>query len=582
MKVRQMMFSRVLKIDGFFDDYLRIIMQKQLLDTELWQKCVNVFSSGIDDNDRGWRGEYWGKMMRGACLVYSVTRSPELYGTLTQAVKGLLEKQEKSGRISSYSVENEFFGWDIWARKYVMTGLQHYLDICDDPAFSQRIMKALVAHADYITEHIGEGKINILDTGLYWGSVNSASILEPFVRLYADTKNTGYLDFAEYIIKSGGCAQGNLIHCVNEGKAPFEFPETKAYETMSFFEGLLAYYEVTGKKEYLDCVIKFTDSVLKTDYTAIGSCGCTHELFDNSTVKQTEPSDKIMQETCVTVTLMRLLTRLFNVTGGKKYINAFRKSALNALSGALNINGYEQYGMEKKVFLPGMVFDSYSPVCDGSRARGIGGFKQFANGSYFGCCACIASAGFALYPLMCVTEKGGTISVNYIECGEYETSVGDNTVRISVSPGKIKITAPEDLRFTLKLTGGDNYTRITAGKEKDIAGEGGYYIFNSIGNGDSIEFVTEPLFKEETINGKSTFNFGGYALAADTAKTPAYKPGEKIMFTRDENGAVTYEALSPHEGEQIRISVNTEKGNLILTDYAAAGQDGKSLVTVWF
>ena len=574
------MFPAINLTEGDFREYLRVISEKQLLNRELWKNCVGVFSTGIDDEDRGWRGEYWGKMMRGACLVYSVTKSEELYAVLTEAVEGLLKKQEASGRISAYSVKNEFYGWDIWARKYVMTGLQHFIDICRDSGLSERIMKALTAHADYIVEHIGEGRIDILETGLYWGSVNSASILEPFVRLYADTKEQKYLDFAEYIIGTGGCNLGSLIDCVKEGKAPFEFPETKAYETMSFFEGLLAYYPVTGKEEYLGYVIKFADRLLETDYTAIGSCGCTHELFDNSTLMQTEPKNDIMQETCVTVTLMRLFSRLFLVTGDKTYINAVRKSALNALAGALNINGYEQFSRETKTFLPGMVFDSYSPLCDGARALGIGGFKRFADGSHFGCCACIASAGFALYPLMSVTGDEKTVSVNYILCGEYEFG----KIRVLVSDDKIKITAPGDVKFNLKVTSGDEYLKISAVKNGGTpqADENGYYIFEGVKNGDEFSLKTVRVLKEERVNSKSTFNLGGYALAADTAKTSAYNPGKKINFSRDENGGIIYEEVAPSEGEKLRVIAKTDSGDLILTDYSSAGQDGKSLVTVWF
>ena len=102
---------------------------------------------------------------------------------------------------------------------------------------------------------------------------------------------------------------------------PFQYPEVQAYETMSFFEGALAYYEVTGEEKYFDAVTKFADAVLKSDITIIGSAGCTHELFDNSAEKQTDEVQvgTIMQETCVTVTWMRLQERLLRLTGNEMY-----------------------------------------------------------------------------------------------------------------------------------------------------------------------------------------------------------------------------------------------------------------------
>ena len=59
---------------------------KQLNDKELWKKFANQFRVRLDSNDLGWRGEYWGKMMRGGCLIYRYFANEELYKTLTFVV----------------------------------------------------------------------------------------------------------------------------------------------------------------------------------------------------------------------------------------------------------------------------------------------------------------------------------------------------------------------------------------------------------------------------------------------------------------------------------------------------------------
>ena len=54
-------------------------------------------------------------------------------------------------------------------------------------------------------------------------------------------------------------------------------------------------------------MIRFAKRVFASDITAIGCAGCTHELFDHSGVRQLDVTEKgIMQETCVTVTWMKL------------------------------------------------------------------------------------------------------------------------------------------------------------------------------------------------------------------------------------------------------------------------------------
>ena len=48
--------------------------------------CRAVQGGYIDDENLGWRGEYWGKMMRGACITYKYTQSSKLYGILENTV----------------------------------------------------------------------------------------------------------------------------------------------------------------------------------------------------------------------------------------------------------------------------------------------------------------------------------------------------------------------------------------------------------------------------------------------------------------------------------------------------------------
>ena len=56
------------KYNGFIDKTMKFAEKKQLLKPELWRRFVQQFRED-SDYDAGWRGEYWGKMMRGACFV---------------------------------------------------------------------------------------------------------------------------------------------------------------------------------------------------------------------------------------------------------------------------------------------------------------------------------------------------------------------------------------------------------------------------------------------------------------------------------------------------------------------------------
>ena len=400
-------------IDEQAKRYLSFITEHQLLDEALWRRFVSVYQSKADDADRGWRGEYWGKMMRGACLVYRCTKDEHLYKVLEHTVEQLLNAAEPDGRISTYTRMNECSGWDLWCRKYVLIGMLHFCDICRDDAMCRRILDAMQLHVDQIIAKVGEApeKTPITQTSDYWLGVNSCSILEPVVDLYRRTSEQRFLDFASYILSTGGCSGGDLVALALENKTPpHAYPETKAYETMSFFEGVLSYYEVTGEQRFLTAVLNFAEQVAATEITLIGCAGCTHEQFDHAALRQTEPSAKAMQETCVTVTWMRLCARLFLLTGTPAFADRVEQSALNALYGSVNLYAQQTYDRRTKRTLSPLPFDSYSPLYMSRRGLDVGGLKFFDDGTFYGCCACIGAAGLAVYPLIKALQKQETHS----------------------------------------------------------------------------------------------------------------------------------------------------------------------------
>ena len=185
---------------------------------------------------------------------------------------------------------------------------------------------------------------------------------------------------------------------------PYQYPVTKAYEMMSCFEGLIAFYRVTREEWYKTAVINFANKILESDFTVIGSSGCTHELFDHSTVRQANTTnEKIQQETCVTVTLMKLMYQLTLLTGDPKYIDAFEISLYNAYLGAFNTKNVIEPMMTKEHpdwIAEALPFDSYSPLTAGTRGNGIGGLRLMRDRHYYGCCACIGAAGLGLVPKM--------------------------------------------------------------------------------------------------------------------------------------------------------------------------------------
>ncbi len=579
---------------GIPGEYVRLTAEKQLKDAGLWHKFASVFSAGADDADGAWRGEFWGKMMRGACLVYRVLGDEELYGILTQTVRELLARQEPDGRISSYSEDKELEGWDVWGRKYVLTGLLHYRGICRDEKLKTEVLSAACRHADALLRRVGdgEGQIPVTATSEAWGGLNSCTICEPVVELYKLTGEERYLRFAEYILSTGGCAAGNLLALAAEDKLfPCEYPVTKAYEMMSFFEGALAYYEATGDGQYFSVVKKFVEKVYESDITVIGCAGCTHELFDHSAVKQTELPEIFMQETCVTVTWMRLLARLFLQTGDTKYADRIEISARNALYGSVNTQGCEIYSNVNGKWLPAFLFDSYSPLFNDRRGREVGGSRAFSDGSYYGCCASIAAAGIALFPLMNVLQsENGIAELFYLDgTARIQTPGGQDAVlacegnAAKTGRTKLSLSLPRREKFALLLRIPEGTAARIRCRGKEYRAEAGLFrLEREWDTGDAAEISFDMQLRELRLNGKTALRRGPFVLARDEQKEDGDITSE--LHPLRENGRIVCEVLPEQAGEQLRVRIACEDGGRILTDYASCGKNwnaGRSNITAW-
>lgn len=479
------------KFTGTTDEAFRFVEGFHLTDDIQWRRFVEQFRIHSDIEDNGWKGEFWGKMMRGASMVYEYTKNEKLYSTLAKTVRDMIDSADELGRISTYSVEKEFNGWDIWCRKYVMLGMEYFLEICKDEQLRADIIHSLRLQADYLISKIGpeEDKRNIAECAIFWRGLSASSILEPIARLYQLTGEDSYLQFAEYIVECGGSSVGNIFRLAYENNIyPYQYPVTKAYEMISCFEGLLALYRETGTQWYKEAAVNFADKLLESDFTIIGSCGCSGELLDHSTVRQANTNnEEIMQETCVTVTLMKYMYQLTLLTFNPKYVDAFERAYYNAYLGALNteknigIDVTKIYNGAYKDAIPeALPFDSYSPLVAGTRGNGIGGVRMMPDFHYYGCCACIGSAGVGLVPMMTLMKSNAGFVINMFISGEMSTvtPIGQNISFLVDTDypknGEIKITIklenPEKFAIALRNPQWSESTSLMVnGEFKDVS-----------------------------------------------------------------------------------------------------------------
>ena len=510
--------------NGCANDAALFLQRDQLSDVVLWKRFVQQYRDQIDGTNQGWRGEYWGKLMRGAAMVCEYTQDQELYDTLTDTVRDMMTVAEEDGRVSTYTRDTEFDAWDLWSRKYVLLGMEYYYDICRDEALKAEIVRFLSRCADYIVAHIGngEGQKPITKATRSWLGINSSSILEPMVWLYRLTADQKYFDFSTYIVESGAADGVNIFELAYENKLyPYqygigEYGVAKAYEMISCFEGLIEYYRITGIEKYKTAAVNFGKAVIDSDVTVIGTCGCTHELFDHSKNRQTAYYEGIMQETCVTVTWMKYCSQLLRLTGERVFADQIEQAFYNAYLGSLNVEHrvcpfiskrFLEYVNDpselKHTFLP---FDSYSPLIPGKRGQKVGGEQLMADKSYYGCCVCIAPAGVGLFLGHAVMQDAKGLTVNFFENGSSVIDLDGNTVTIKTetaypADGVIKMTVavdePVKMRLRVRLPEWSKDTVIASRKFRVV--ENGYAIFEGEWSGEETLTVELDMRIRETL-----------------------------------------------------------------------------------
>lgn len=440
-----------------------------------------VFAQNVDEliepfkhrtETRLWQTEFWGKWFTSAILAYKYRPDPEKKKILDRAVKELIATQTPDGYIGNYRPENHLQQWDIWGRKYCLLGLLDYFELTGDPAS----LKAAVALVNHLMKELTEAGGKIVNKGNYRG-MPSSSILGGIVRLYNNTLDQKYLQFAEDIVGQWETPEGPKLISKSKLNVGERFPlptaknwysweqGQKAYEMMSCYEGLIALYRVTGKKSYLEAVVNTWDNIRSTEINLAGS-GASYEMWFGGAKHQTSPVMHY-QETCVTVTWIKFSQELLRLTGKAKYAHEIERSYYNALLAALSADG--------------AVWAKYTPL-NGARLPGSGQCGMTLN-----CCEANGPRGQFTLPFTAVMSSSDGVFVNFFVEGSFKSTTpsGKEVTLVQKTDypvsGNIKLNLkmaiPEAMTISIRipewslkttlLLNGENID-VTAGAYKDI------------------------------------------------------------------------------------------------------------------
>lgn len=544
-------------------------------------------------------GEMWGKAVRSGCMFYRYTHDAELKSILDTTVADLLTTQNANGSISCTPVDRQpgSENGDLWERKYVMLGLEEYYACVDS---SPAVLAALKRHADCIIAQVGHApKKEITDLG--WSATNigaepchieSSTLLEPFMRLFNLTGEQRYLDFATYIVESGGTKHYNLIELACANTPPYlmsgHYP--KAYEMMSLFEGLVEYYRVTGDAKCRQAFLNLYNNIRTREITIIGNGGADRpfhpyvagEAWGNTAFEQTNPAITRMMETCVGVTWMKFCSQVLRLTGNPTAMDEIEKYVYNGLLGAMKPSG------------DGF---SYVNLLNGNKVVNYGWGWKF-NGFYVTCCNLNGPMGLAYIPYVAVMEDGSGPVVNLYNAGSVNTRTpGGQPLHLTLDTefplsGKVVISiSPEQKeKFTVKLripAWSKGTVLAVNGKRMEVTAGTYAAITRKWSKGDTVELtfdmacrlVDAPHGTDPAGDNFRAVVRGPIVLARDENIDARYAEPVKVQTRPD--GTVDICPVSPTlPATKMEYLVPTDRGDIRMVDYASVnGWEGKRICT---
>ncbi|MBQ6470970.1 MAG: glycoside hydrolase family 127 protein [Victivallales bacterium] len=326
--------QRQTQLQGPLGSALRNVIDNRLKTLD-YHLLVQPFAQKMDGDGR-WRGEFWGKIVRSACLAYRHNPDESLRRKLDSAVKELLATQDKDGCISSYPKSQQLTGWDLWGRKYVLLGLLRYYETVNP---SRKVLASAVRMAKQLLAQIGQARV--VDFGAHFG-LPSGSLLRGLVKLHSLSGEKQFLNAAESIAADGCSHLHNVFQAAAQGVPPAELADGKAYEMTSCFDGLLSLIALKPNPMYQQAIMNYYQLVRDREIFITGGGGlkdANGEFWYEGTTRQTWNDVGALGETCVTVTWLRFCQHLLRATNDATIADEMERSFYNALLGAAKPDG---------------------------------------------------------------------------------------------------------------------------------------------------------------------------------------------------------------------------------------------------
>lgn len=351
------------RLTGRIGSFLQTVLERRIYSEKakgvVYDEAERSFQThwddSLDENGRvrnGWQNEYWGKMMLCYAGAIAYTGDSGLSRWAAGKARSFVDRyQHPNGYLSTYAQEDGLairdadanpglvWNFNIWGRKYTMWALLELASVTGD----RELLAASVKMADHLCAQLDRLGVGIESTGS-WAGLSSMTVLKPLMLLYRERPKPAYLALARHIMKvmdreTSDPRQMNLVRdalsdrpvCEWFGKKAMHM--AKAYEMMSFFEGVAEYYRATGEERALSSLKAFHRHLVDEELNPMRCVG----YFDHFLRGRRHVNG--LTELCDVVHWMRLNRELYLLTGDTVYLDCFEEAFYNALLPGVSPDG---------------------------------------------------------------------------------------------------------------------------------------------------------------------------------------------------------------------------------------------------
>jgi len=510
-----------------------------------------------------WAGVFAGQYLSSAQLVWRLTHNSELKVHVDAYVRDLIHTQRADGYLGPF--ENLNGSLELWNHYATLCGL---LDYYEDTGYKPALDAARKI-VDLVIKTYGPAHAVLPKEG---GA--SESISHAVARLYRETHDPRYLNFANYLIHEVWNEPGGVAYFkLGQEHAPVSDFPVRRWESVNNIMALSEMYWSTGDKAYEDGFEHLWQALLKTERHNTGGFSTNEGLLGT-------PYHRGTIETCCTVAWSLLSTDMLRLSGDSHVADELEWSTLNSALASFPYDGS---------------CSTYDNPPDGIRQ-----YNRLNQGPPDGpelsCCSTNAARAIGNIANWALMQHNDDLVLNYYGPSKISADLpSGNRIgleQITTYPvrGDIQLNVsmwkPETITFYLRIPAWSKQTRVMLnGKLLNTPTAGSYLpIRREWTTGDiiklSLDFTPRVQTGEEDYAGKVSIYQGPILFASAARCDDAYRQHPTPLNLKE----LTIEPLEQHADKGFWVLAKMTDGDgkqLTVCDFSSAGLFGDYFQS-WF